>query len=74
LTCAEAASRRTQALRQLAAGICQRKGIGLVAEGIETLAQAFAMQRMGCEFGQGYLYGIPSRLEPTAIVHVDLPW
>ena len=74
LTRAPAASRRTQALRQLAVGTCQRKGIGVVAEGIETFAQAFAMQRIGCEFGQGHLYGIPSRLEPAAIVHADLPW
>ena len=67
-----AQSWRTRALRQLAVGLCQRQGIRLVAEGIETLTQAFAMQRVGCQLGQGYLYGIPSRLEPTAIVHVDL--
>ncbi len=69
---AGAESGRTRALRQLAVGICQRQGIRLVAEGIETLGQAFAVHRMGCHLGQGYLYGIPSRLEPKAIVHIDL--
>jgi diguanylate cyclase (GGDEF)-like protein len=33
--------------------------IEIVAEGIETPAQRDALLRMGCEFGQGYLFGRP---------------
>jgi diguanylate cyclase (GGDEF)-like protein len=33
--------------------------IEIVAEGIETPAQREALLRMGCEFGQGYLFGRP---------------
>jgi diguanylate cyclase len=72
LTRADVQSRHTQALRRLVLSICRRKGIRLVAEGIETLAQAFVLRRMGCQLGQGYLYGAPFRLEPRAIVHVKL--
>jgi diguanylate cyclase (GGDEF)-like protein len=34
--------------------------IQVVAEGIETQAQRTALLRMGCEFGQGYLFGRPA--------------
>ncbi|MEP7096357.1 MAG: EAL domain-containing protein, partial [Dokdonella sp.] len=34
--------------------------IQVVAEGIETPAQRAALLRMGCEFGQGYLLGVPA--------------
>ncbi len=34
--------------------------IAVIAEGIETIAQHQALQRMGCTIGQGYLYGHPS--------------
>lgn len=36
--------------------------IQVVAEGIETPAQRDALLRMGCEFGQGYLFGRPAAL------------
>ncbi len=35
-------------------------GIFVIAEGIETVAQQRALQRMGCTIGQGYLYGRPA--------------
>ncbi|MBN8487377.1 MAG: EAL domain-containing protein [Burkholderiales bacterium] len=34
-------------------------GLKVVAEGIETEAQQFELQQMGCDFGQGYLYSRP---------------
>jgi EAL domain-containing protein (putative c-di-GMP-specific phosphodiesterase class I) len=34
-------------------------GMDTVAEGIETMAQADVVQRLGCGKGQGYLYGKP---------------
>ncbi len=37
-----------------------------VAEGVETAAQHLELARLGCGFGQGYLYSRP--LEPAALV------
>ncbi len=34
-------------------------GFGVIAEGIETIAQADFLSNMGCEEGQGYLYSKP---------------
>jgi EAL domain-containing protein (putative c-di-GMP-specific phosphodiesterase class I) len=39
--------------------------LGTVAEGIETLAQADALRRLGCRKGQGYLFSRP--LAPAAL-------
>ena len=33
--------------------------LGVVAEGIELSAQADAVARLGCGFGQGYFFGAP---------------
>ncbi len=38
-------------------------GIEVIAEGIETPAQADALRAIGCDFGQGFLFGRPSPLE-----------
>ena len=35
-------------------------GIEVIAEGIETAQQRAALRTMGCEFGQGYLLGLPA--------------
>jgi len=35
----------------------------IVAEGIETEAQAKALQRLGCQMGQGYLWAKPFPLD-----------
>ncbi|MFD0739757.1 EAL domain-containing protein [Lysobacter koreensis] len=35
-------------------------GMGVVAEGIETSEQRAALIGLGCEFGQGYLFGHPA--------------
>jgi EAL domain-containing protein (putative c-di-GMP-specific phosphodiesterase class I) len=39
--------------------------LGTVAEGIETEDQADALRRVGCQFGQGYLFARP--LDPVAL-------
>lgn len=39
--------------------MAQTLGLGTVAEGIETAGQAQLMARLGCDKGQGYLYGKP---------------
>lgn len=51
-----------QALIQMSKGL----KIGLVAEGIESHQQAFMLRSMGCEYGQGYLFGYPQTLEQMA--------
>ena len=40
-------------------GVGHELGFDIVAEGIETSAQAVELARMGCPSGQGYLYGRP---------------
>jgi diguanylate cyclase (GGDEF)-like protein len=39
--------------------LAQRLNMQVVAEGVETLAQAAALQRLGCNLHQGYLYARP---------------
>jgi PAS domain S-box-containing protein len=41
-------------------GLGQSLGLITVAEGVETQEQADLLLRMGCELGQGWLYGKPS--------------
>jgi EAL domain-containing protein (putative c-di-GMP-specific phosphodiesterase class I) len=48
-----------RAIVELADGL----GVRLVAEGIETDAQAEALRRRGCRYGQGYLYARPGPLD-----------
>lgn len=36
--------------------------LAIVAEGIETHEQARALKQLGCETGQGFLYGVPAPL------------
>jgi EAL domain-containing protein (putative c-di-GMP-specific phosphodiesterase class I) len=38
-------------------------GVEVVAEGVETQSQAAALQALGCEYAQGYLYGRPMSAE-----------
>ena len=40
-------------------GVGHELGLDVIAEGIETAAQAAELARMGCPSGQGYLYGRP---------------
>jgi diguanylate cyclase (GGDEF)-like protein len=39
--------------------MAQNLGIEVVAEGVETQAQAVHLQQMGCEYAQGYLFSKP---------------
>ncbi|HEX4284238.1 MAG TPA: EAL domain-containing protein [Terracidiphilus sp.] len=41
-------------------GLGQSLGLSTVAEGIETAAQASMLQWLGCDLGQGWLYGKPA--------------
>jgi diguanylate cyclase (GGDEF)-like protein len=60
---------RAEALCRSVLGICAELDVAVVAEGVETAGQAAALARLGCELGQGYLYGPPSPLpELTEVV------
>jgi EAL domain-containing protein (putative c-di-GMP-specific phosphodiesterase class I) len=43
--------------------VCKRIGLSVIAQGITTAGQALALQEMGCQLGQGALYGPPLPLE-----------
>ena len=45
------------------AKICESRGMRLIAEGVETQAQADALIAQGCFYAQGYLYGRPMPVE-----------
>jgi DNA-binding response OmpR family regulator len=44
-------------------GRALRTGCQLIAEGVETQAEADTLLRLGIDYAQGYLYGRPRRLE-----------
>ncbi|HXF42482.1 MAG TPA: EAL domain-containing protein, partial [Pyrinomonadaceae bacterium] len=52
-------------------------GMRVTAEGIETDAQLYVLQALGCDYGQGYLIGRPrpaEEIEPLlAVKHKWLP-
>lgn len=50
--------------------ISREFGMGVVAEGIETEAQAHVLRGMGCRVGQGYLLGRPAPASSLKIARV----
>lgn len=44
-------------------------GLFVVAEGIETTGQEQSLKKLGCMFGQGYLYGRPTPASTTPLEH-----
>ncbi len=49
-------------------GLGQSLGLVTVAEGVETREQADLLRRMGCDLGQGWLYGKPGPADNLAEV------
>ncbi len=45
--------------------LAESLGLKVVGEGIETVAQHALLQMLGCEFGQGYLFGRPLPFDQT---------
>ena len=45
--------------------LAQSLGLKVVGEGIETIAQHTYLQTLGCEYGQGYLFGRPLPFDQT---------
>lgn len=68
VTGADVDAARTEAMSQAVLDICRRIGLSVIALGIATARQATALQGMGCELGQGDLYGPPLRLQRVAKV------
>ncbi len=54
---------RVEALCRSVVSICQALGLTVIAEGVESPTQAEVLARLGCQLGQGYLYGRPAPAE-----------
>ncbi|MCI0683769.1 MAG: EAL domain-containing protein [Gemmataceae bacterium] len=54
---------RRNLLRALA-GVSSQLGIRVIAEGVETQEEALVCRELGCEFGQGYFFGLPKAVTP----------
>jgi diguanylate cyclase len=48
---------RLEALCGAVVSICRSLGLEVIAEGVESPSQAGTLARLGCQLGQGYLYG-----------------
>jgi EAL domain-containing protein (putative c-di-GMP-specific phosphodiesterase class I) len=55
-------SRPRQDLVLALARLCATLGVQLIAEGIESQEEATTCLQLGCQFGQGYLFGRPQPL------------
>ena len=49
----------TRAIVTAITGLARELDLEIVAEGIETRAQASQVRALGCQFAQGYLYARP---------------
>lgn len=57
------ASADDMAITAAVIAMAHQLNLAVVAEGVETLAQAEFLEGQGCEYGQGYLYGRPCGIE-----------
>ncbi|MDP9095511.1 MAG: EAL domain-containing protein [Pseudomonadota bacterium] len=62
---------RERAVLRAVAGITRSMNIPLLAEGVESEEQIFALRREGCEIMQGFLYGRP--ISPAELVPHYVP-
>jgi diguanylate cyclase len=53
----------TKALRPSMLDLCRERDVVLIADGVQTVSHAGALAELGCQLGQGYLYGSPEPLE-----------
>lgn len=53
-------SRDSRKIVSAVIGLGQSLGLPIIAEGIETQAQSRMLTQLGCDFGQGFLFGRPS--------------
>lgn len=52
-----------RALLSVMAGFAARTSLRLIAEGVETEAEAMTLRSLGVKYGQGFLYGEPRTLD-----------
>ncbi len=65
-------SERAERVVSVVLTLAHEFGLDAVAEGIETSAQRRTLERLGCDFGQGYLLGRPA--SPAALeAHTFMP-
>ena len=62
--------REFAALVQAVAQLARNLEISVIAEGIETVAQAMMLQSLDCDFGQGYLFSKPLMADEVATFRV----
>ncbi|MEP7089625.1 MAG: EAL domain-containing protein, partial [Nocardioidaceae bacterium] len=67
-----ATRRESFALISAVVSLAQALRLQVVAEGIETVSQAQALNGLGCDFGQGFLLGRPSPSGALEPIEVDL--
>lgn len=56
-------SSASQAIVRSVRALCQGLGITMICEGVETEAEMTFLKEIGCEQGQGYLFGKPQSCE-----------
>jgi diguanylate cyclase (GGDEF)-like protein len=52
-------NRQSEQLTRTLIGLAQGLGLGVIAEGVETEAQARRLRELGCPLGQGFLFARP---------------
>ena len=67
------AKRESRKIVAAVVGLGHSLGMTTVAEGIETEEQADMLLRLGCEFGQGWLYGRPVTADRIPQLVADAP-
>jgi EAL domain-containing protein (putative c-di-GMP-specific phosphodiesterase class I) len=58
----------SQAITQSIVTLSHTLGMDVIAEGIETDEQLAYLQRLGCDYGQGYLFAKPIESNAVAIM------
>jgi EAL domain-containing protein (putative c-di-GMP-specific phosphodiesterase class I) len=49
--------------------MAHKLGLKVIAEGIETAQQKSLLIKMGCDYGQGYLFSRPKTIDKLLIEH-----
>jgi diguanylate cyclase (GGDEF)-like protein len=64
---------QAERLRRSVVSISRALGMLVVAEGVETPRQAAGLRRLGCDLGQGWLYGAPVPVSDLRLVPPRVP-
>ena len=68
-------ARRSAAIVEASIALAHSLGYQVVAEGVESDAQAQVLTGLGCGFAQGYHFSAPVPVEEaTRLLLGDLPW